>query len=243
MTAPQSRPTITQKTFYLHSTILIMANDFGQIAQSVEQRTENPRVGSSILSLATSFLIQINMNLLWVGLGNPGKNYQHTRHNIGADVLLSLFPDVQWRLHKKWNAFTAQSHWQEFSLTLLLPQTFMNLSGEAVVPALKQSESKCSELLVFHDEIELPPSAVKYKFAGGHKGHNGLRNVMALCKDNNFHRLRLGVGRPSDARFSVADYVLSRYSNSEFPSSEEVWNTLEKEYLPKIKTGNSILKK
>lgn len=174
------------------------------------------------------------MNLLWVGLGNPGKKYQKTRHNMGADVLLQLFPQANWKLDKKWNALVAKEKHQKFSLTLMLPLTYMNLSGQSVCFALQNKELSLNRMLVLHDEIELLPTEVKHKFSGGHKGHNGLRHIISLCKSGDFHRLRLGVGRPLHPDFSVADYVLGKYSQEEFPSISQVWQILEQEYFLKL---------
>ena len=158
--------------------------------------------------LTCCHLVTFYVVKLLVGLGNPGKKYMNTRHNIGAMVLKSLFPDVSFSLHKKLQSLKAECRSPE-DLVLLLPQTFMNLSGDAVVQAKKWYKLSQEQIIVFHDEIDLPVNEVKYKYDGGHGGHNGIRDIMAKTGDGGFHRFRLGVGRPPNNSQSVSDYVLS----------------------------------
>jgi len=160
--------------------------------------------------------------MLLVGLGNPGRKYEMTRHNLGAIVIQQLYSLIL-KEDKKLKSLTAkqENHY------IILPLTFMNLSGSAVVPALKKYNLTPKEMIVFHDEIELPSGEVKYKFGGGHKGHNGLRHIMQNIGTGDFHRIRLGVGRPDNPKFSVADYVLSKVPSSEIPDVEKVKDLLK----------------
>lgn len=144
-----------------------------------------------------------------VGLGNPGLNYFYTRHNIGFRVLdeLARRQGVQWHAEK--NLETAQVILNDRSVRLIKPQTFMNSSGD-VIPGLQRDGVKPENILVVHDELELPFGSIKFKVGGSHKGHNGLRSIIERCGAD-FARLRVGIGRP-ERREDVPDYVLKPFS-------------------------------
>ncbi len=146
---------------------------------------------------------------LWVGLGNPGEKYAGTRHNAGAEILCRLH-QRQYRENKKYRALLAEAEIANEKHYFMLPLTYMNLSGEAVAPFVRDKKIPLNDIIVLHDEIDLPPGEVKFKDGGGHRGHNGLRSIIALLGSNTFKRVRIGVGRPEDNHFAVADYVLSR---------------------------------
>jgi PTH1 family peptidyl-tRNA hydrolase len=153
--------------------------------------------------------------LLVVGLGNPGNEYEATRHNVGfrvadllADRARSSFSE------KKWKARLARTRIAGSDAQIMKPETYMNLSGEAVGPALGFYKLPTSELVVVHDELDLEPGRVKLKKGGGHGGHNGLRSLIQHLPDAEFVRVRIGIGRPPPGRDS-ADYVLSRVSKDE----------------------------
>lgn len=148
---------------------------------------------------------------LLVGLGNPGADYLRTRHNAGfwfidalADKLGARF-GVESRLH----AQTAKVSLDGQSVLLLKPTTFMNKSGIAVVSALRYYKIEPDEMLVAHDELDLPPGTARLKFDGGHGGQNGLRDIMAHLGDGKFHRLRVGIGHPGH-KDKVTGWVLGR---------------------------------
>jgi PTH1 family peptidyl-tRNA hydrolase len=164
---------------------------------------------------------------LWVGLGNPGAKYEKTRHNIGASILRALFPDVPVKMEKSLNAFSGHIHTGTHKYILLFPQTFMNLSGDAVKKALKLFNIKPENMIVLHDEIELLPLKINYKFGGGHRGHNGLRDIIQKISSSEFHRIRIGVGRPVNPVISVADYVLSEIPLEEIPHVKDVQGLLK----------------
>ena len=153
---------------------------------------------------------------LIVGLGNPGLQYQRTRHNAGflfLDHLHELFGVSAWQVQKQFRSQCAEISVAGLRVMLLKPQTFMNLSGEAVVAAMRFYKLNLDQLLVVHDELDLALGVVKFKKNGGHAGHNGLRDIIAKSGGADFYRLRLGIGRPSHG--SVADFVLSAYAMHE----------------------------
>jgi PTH1 family peptidyl-tRNA hydrolase len=153
---------------------------------------------------------------LIVGLGNPGPSYEHTRHNAGAWFVERLAAEHNEMLRKD-NDFAGligKITVDANACFLLLPTTYMNLSGKAVSAVANFYKITPEEILVAHDEIDLPPGTVRYKFAGGHGGHNGLRDIIKALDSKNFYRLRLGVGKAKHKE-DVADYVLQRPSKAE----------------------------
>lgn len=153
---------------------------------------------------------------LIVGLGNPGLQYQETRHNAGflfLDDLIAANSGVQWQMNRQFFGEISTFSYCGERIVAIKPGTFMNKSGQAVGAIAGFYKIKPDEILVVHDELELPVGQVKMKFAGGHAGHNGLRDIIAQIGSADFYRLRIGIGRPQVG--SVADYVLSK------PSLEE----------------------
>ena len=152
---------------------------------------------------------------LIVGLGNPGAEYRQTRHNAGFWFVDRLAEDARasWQRQSRQQCELARVRIGAHELWLMKPTTFMNGSGAAVQSVAAFYRIAPAEMLVVHDEIDLPPGTVRLKFAGGHGGHNGLRDIMA-CVGADFWRLRLGVGHPGD-KDRVVDAVLSRASSAE----------------------------
>ncbi len=146
---------------------------------------------------------------LIVGLGNPGKEYEATRHNAGFWLVerFAVREKVTLRKDAKYSAFVGRH--EPTGAWLLLPQTFMNLSGKAVGLLAGFFKIPADEVLVVHDELDFAPGVVKMKQGGGIAGHNGLRDIAARLSSLDFWRLRLGVGHPGD-KSEVADYVLRR---------------------------------
>jgi PTH1 family peptidyl-tRNA hydrolase len=159
--------------------------------------------------VAQTSLGEAGTTVLVVGLMNPGEKYRFTRHNAGAMGLDVLWPAADYALVKSLEGELAEVTEGNLKLVLLKPHTFMNLSGQAVLKAMKKFRIAPQQLVVFHDEVELPIGTVRHKFGGGHKGHNGLRSIMAATGSADFHRIRIGVGRPHDDRHGIADYLLS----------------------------------
>ncbi|WP_372611884.1 aminoacyl-tRNA hydrolase [Halomonas sp.] len=152
-----------------------------------------------------------------IGLGNPGANYEATRHNAGAWVVEAVARAAggELRPEKKFLGLHAKVHLHGQEVHLLEPTTFMNRSGGAVAALSQFFRIAPDEILVAHDELDLPPGQARYKQGGGHGGHNGLRDIIsALGNDNSFHRLRVGIGHPGDAR-QVVHYVLGRPGKAE----------------------------
>lgn len=144
-----------------------------------------------------------------IGLGNPGTQYDRNRHNIGFKVLDALAQEAG-SIWKKTDSFeSCKIELAGRQVLLIKPLTFMNSSGK-VMPFLQKQGIGVDEVLVVHDELELPFGQVKYKFAGSAKGHNGLKSIIAHSGDT-FGRIRVGIGRP-DNREHVPDYVLSNFS-------------------------------
>jgi len=146
---------------------------------------------------------------LIVGLGNPGKEYEATRHNAGFWLVERLAADghAPFRAEAKFHGLAAKASLERQEVWLLKPQTYMNASGRSVAALAGFYKIAPAEILVVHDELDLPPGAAKLKKGGGHAGHNGLRDIAAALKTPDFWRLRLGIGHPGD-RARVADFVL-----------------------------------
>lgn len=142
-----------------------------------------------------------------VFLGNPGKQYMRTRHNIGFTIADACFPDANFQ--KKFNGEIAS----ERGLKLLKPQTYMNESGRSVALAMSYFSFEPEEILVVHDDLELEFGEIKKQQGGGLKGHNGLKSIKTYVKSADFYRLRFGIGRPG--REPVASYVLSGFTEEE----------------------------
>jgi PTH1 family peptidyl-tRNA hydrolase len=148
---------------------------------------------------------------LIVGLGNPGAEYLRTRHNAGFWFIDALARREGGRFGKeaKLHGETAKIVLDGQPLWLLKPTTFVNKSGVAVASALRYWKIEPDEMLVAHDDLDLPPGAARLKFDGGHGGQNGLRDIFAHLGHGAFHRLRLGIGHPGD-RDRVTSWVLGR---------------------------------
>jgi PTH1 family peptidyl-tRNA hydrolase len=149
---------------------------------------------------------------LIAGLQNPGSAYEKTRHNAGAWFVQALareFSSPPWKASAKLKGHLTFIEIDGVSCRLLLPDTFMNLSGQSVRLVCAQYGIPPEALLVVHDEIDLDAGRVKLKSAGGHGGHNGLRDIIQQLGSNAFHRLRFGIGHPGLAHM-VHDYVLGK---------------------------------
>lgn len=154
---------------------------------------------------------------LIVGLGNPGPEYAKTRHNAGAWYVeqLARWHNVSLREEPKFFGHTARILVEGQDVRLLIPNTYMNLSGKAVAALARFYQIEPEAMLVAHDELDLPPGIAKFKQGGGHGGHNGLKDIIArMGNNNNFFRLRLGIGHPG-SKEQVAGFVLTKAPSSE----------------------------
>jgi PTH1 family peptidyl-tRNA hydrolase len=151
----------------------------------------------------------MNAIRLIVGLGNPGHEYEATRHNVGFLWVDELAREqkLNFKSEAKFHGLTARGQLHEHELLLLKPQTFMNVSGRSVVALALFYKILPNQILVVHDELDLPPGSAKLKLGGGHGGHNGLKDIIAQLGSKDFWRLRVGIGHPGD-RAEVVNYVL-----------------------------------
>lgn len=152
---------------------------------------------------------------LVVGLRNPGPAYELTRHNVGGWLVEALAEKhhALFQLDKKFHGESALLNSNGIAYRALLPLTFMNRSGQAVRAISQFYQIDASEILVVHDELDLPAGRIKLKTGGGHGGHNGLRDIISQLGAN-FHRLRIGIAHPGD-KSMVSDYVLGKPSQQD----------------------------
>ncbi len=156
-----------------------------------------------------------------IGLGNPGKKYEKTRHNIGFMVIDEIASRNNWAISKeKFHALYTVEHINGEKVLLIKPQTYMNLSGEAVRAFIDFYDIKLEDIAVIYDDLDLPPGKIRLRQKGGHGGHNGIRNIIDQVQDKNFNRVRIGIGRP-EGRIPVVDYVLGQFSEEQLPSIKE----------------------
>jgi len=159
---------------------------------------------------------------LIVGLGNPGPEYEKTRHNAGVwfiDAIVSQYPATL-KNEKKFHGHSGKTQIAGQEVHLLVPNTFMNRSGLSVGALCNFYKIKAEEILVAHDELDLEPGSVRLKCGGGHGGHNGLRDIIAQLGSKEFHRLRLGIGHPGNKN-QVTSYVLGKPAKSEATAIEQ----------------------
>ena len=172
-----------------------------------------------------------------VGLGNPGREYEDTRHNAGfwfADELAYQWK-AAWRSEKKFHGQAARAVRAEGDVWLLKPDTYMNLSGQSVAALAQFYKIRPEEILVVHDELDIPPGRIRFKLGGGNGGHNGLKDIQAKLGTPGFYRLRLGIGHPGD-RNEVVNYVLKKPRREE---KELIEDAIDKSIatLPDILAG------
>jgi len=156
-----------------------------------------------------------------VGLGNPGSQYSRTRHNIGFLAIEEFARLCRQAAPAKEES---KAHVSRFKMAgadeqvlLVEPQTFMNLSGQAVVPLMNYYKIELDHLLVVHDDVDLPPFQMKFQKNRGSGGNNGVKSVSELLGTQDYARLKLGIGRPSIPTMDTADYVLQKFSSAEAP--------------------------
>ena len=173
---------------------------------------------------------------LWVGLGNPGAKYAGNRHNVGFLALDRIAEDhgfPAWR--GKFQAQLSEGRFGSERVALLKPQTFMNLSGQAVGEAMRFLKLGPGDVTVFHDELDLAPFKVRLKQGGGHAGHNGLRSIHQHVGAD-YARVRLGIGHPGH-KDRVAGYVLSDFAKAEGDGLDDLLRGLS-DGAPKLAAGD-----
>ena len=173
----------------------------------------------------------MSIDAILVGLGNPGPQYALTRHNIGfmcVDAFAKNLDSQNWAQDHK--ALVCKTKIKNQAIILAKPQTFMNLSGESVISILQFYKIPIENLIVAHDEIDIPFNSMRVHKNRSPGGHNGIKSISQLLGTNDYTRLRLGVGRPAHPEMSVADFVLQKFSQDEF--------TALPDFLARV--GNSI---
>ena len=177
-------------------------------------------------------------NWLIAGLGNPGPQYEHTRHNVGFWWLDQLADDLNatCSVDSKYHGQLAQCHYSGHKLFLLKPLVFMNRSGQSVAALANFYKIPSSNILVIHDELDLPAGTTRLKSGGGHGGHNGLRDIIARTGGKDFLRCRIGIDHPGDSR-QVSDYVLSKPSQ---PDRQLIRSAIDDSLrvLPEVLSGD-----
>jgi peptidyl-tRNA hydrolase, PTH1 family len=152
------------------------------------------------------------LDLLVAGLGNPGREYEQTRHNVGWLVVDELARRHGGSFRSKFSGQLGEVRLGDQKLALLKPETYMNESGRSIAAAAHFFKVDPGALLVVHDDVDLEPDRFQVRLGGGLAGHNGLRSIAQSLGTNDFQRLRIGVGRPGRGdRRSVSDYVLARF--------------------------------
>lgn len=153
------------------------------------------------------------MDFLIVALGNPGPKYETTRHNVGWMALDEISEKFNSNWKEKFKGLYTQDNHKDHKVFFLKPLTYMNLSGESVQALCKFFKIEVENILVLHDEVDLPFGKIMFKDGGGLAGHNGLKSINQMMGSNNFKRLRMGIGRPE--RGDMSSHVLSNFSVDE----------------------------
>jgi PTH1 family peptidyl-tRNA hydrolase len=158
---------------------------------------------------------------LIVGLGNPGKQYEHTRHNIGFEVIDALAERLHISLDQaKFKGIYGSGHIDGEKVFLLKPLTFMNLSGESIIALMNFYQIEVEDLLVIYDDLDLPVGRIRLRQKGSAGGHNGIKSIISHLGTGEFNRIRVGINRPSNG-MPIVDYVLGRFSKEEQDQIQE----------------------
>jgi PTH1 family peptidyl-tRNA hydrolase len=155
-----------------------------------------------------------------VGLGNPGPEYQDTRHNVGQRVVDVLAEQVRGTFRREGDTVVAQIRWRGDTVHLVKPQAFMNVSGPAVRRALARLGAEPFELLLVYDDIDLPLGTIRVRMKGSHGGHNGVRSIIETLGTEDIRRVKVGIGRP-EHKGDVPDHVLTTFDDAEQPAVEQ----------------------
>lgn len=162
---------------------------------------------------------------LLVGLGNPGRRYENTRHNVGFQTIDYLANQLDIRVDKEKNrALIGEGKLKDEKIVLVKPQTFMNLSGEAVAPLAAWYKVEPEDILVIYDDLALEVGRIRIRGQGSHGGHNGVRSLIAHLKTEKIPRIKIGIGSPPP-QWDTADYVLGNFSPAE---QKVIQETMEK---------------
>lgn len=156
-----------------------------------------------------------------IGLGNPGKQYENTRHNIGFQAIDALANSLSAPpMQSKFNGMFSIVHTSNGKVILVKPLTFMNLSGQCVAPLMDYFDIDVDDIVVLYDDLDFVPGEIRLRQKGSAGGHNGMKSLIAHLGTDQFNRIRIGIGRPNNG-MKVADYVLSNFSKEETPVIED----------------------
>ena len=175
-----------------------------------------------------------------IGLGNPGPEYEGTRHNVGfavVDALARRLRTADWR--RGFASLWTEAHWRGERLALLKPQTYMNASGEAVEQVVRAWRLSPSQLLVIYDDMDLPPGHLRLRPRGSSGGHRGMESIIAHLGTQDFPRLRIGIGRPP-AGVDPADYVLAPFTAAEKAVIDRAVERAAEAVLAVVATGLTL---
>lgn len=157
-----------------------------------------------------------------IGLGNPGDKYEKTRHNVGFMLVDMLAVDLKVAVSKsKYQALLGEAQLDGEKIILVKPQTYMNLSGEAVGQLVRWYKLAVEDILVVYDDMDLPFGKLRIRSSGGPGGHNGMKSIIAHLGTNKFNRMRIGIGQPG---VGDVDHVLGRFSKQELAAIEQIIN-------------------
>ena len=161
---------------------------------------------------------------LIIGLGNPGEKYQYTRHNIGFITINSLAQkyNLQWKKQNKQKAKICQTFFEEEKIILAKPQTYMNLSGQAVNLLKTYYKLENKDILIIQDDLDLELGEFFFTPQSGHGGHNGIKSIFEEIKSTKINRLRIGINRPQNNKFNIKDWVLSNFNKDELNQITEI---------------------
>lgn len=154
-----------------------------------------------------------------VGLGNPGAEYQNTRHNVGHRVADYLAKTLRWRWSRKGPSHTASGEWNGETLYLIKPLGYMNVAGQTVARLLDLFDLTPVDLIVVYDDLDLPLGKVRIRLKGSHGGHNGMRSLIESLGTRELRRVKVGIGRPT-LKDDVVDHVLTPFPREELPLVE-----------------------
>lgn len=163
-------------------------------------------------------------DFLIVGLGNPGPKYDKTRHNAGFRAMQALSDKLGCRVDRgKFQGLLGQCNYEGLKLILLMPQTFMNLSGDSVAQTARFYKLPPERVIVIYDDISLEPGRLRVRRSGSAGGHNGIKSIIAQLGSQEFPRVKIGVGAKPHPDYDLADWVLSTFSAQEEKALEDVW--------------------
>jgi peptidyl-tRNA hydrolase, PTH1 family len=153
----------------------------------------------------------------FVGLGNPGAQYERTRHNVGFMALDRMAAEcgIAWKFSDKCKALVGEGNAQGTKVMLIKPQTYMNLSGESVRGFMNFYKASLEDMVVLYDDLDTPYGQIRLRYQGSAGGHNGIKSIIAHTGTQTFNRIRIGISRPAPG-YDIANYVLSDFRKEEF---------------------------